>query len=208
MALATYSDLKASIVNFAGRDDLTQTLDDFIDMTEESIYSNTEQPLRIRSMETRETLTGVAGSRFLALPDGHLETRVLLVLSNGERQEMKYVVPAALSVQPTTGTPHYFTVTDQIEFDRPMSSGFTFEIQFYKKPTPLSSTNQTNAVLTNYPSIYLMGALSYMHELTGEEELSARYYQKFMRAIRGAVKGDRQGRYGPTPAGRVQGSIV
>lgn len=208
MALDSYSNLKTAIVNFSGRDDLTTLLDDFIDMAEQEMYFNSQRPLRVRQMETRSTLTTVAGNRFLALPTGYLEPRAMVILRNGERLEMKYVAPAALEVQSTDGLPHYFTITSQIEFDREPDDAYSIEFQHYAKPTALSSASPTNDILDNYPTIYLYGALSALYDYSRELQDSQVYYQKMIEAIMGATKGDKAGRYGPTPAGRVQGSIV
>jgi len=51
MALDTYSNLKASVIAFSGRDDLSSQMDDFISLAEEAIYFNDVFPLRLQSME-------------------------------------------------------------------------------------------------------------------------------------------------------------
>ena len=46
MALDTYANLKATIINFSGRDDLSSVIDDFIDMAEAEMYGNKTQTLQ------------------------------------------------------------------------------------------------------------------------------------------------------------------
>lgn len=207
MALGTYSGLKAAVANFSGRDDLTAIMDDFIDLVEEQIYFNSDAPLRVRQMEARTTLTGTGGSRFLALPADYLANRVLLIENGNTPLEVRYSAPAALTLY-DSGAPQYFTITSQIEFDRELDSAYDFQFQYYLKPTALSSSNQTNDILTNYPSIYLFGCLSQVYDYGTEDQLAEQYYQKMIRAIKGANKGDKSARYGATPAARVQGSIA
>jgi len=62
--------------------------------------------------------------------------------------------------QVSTGRPNFFTIVgNEIQLDRVPDSEYTLEIQYYRKATPLSDSNQTNDILTNHPSIYLFGAL-------------------------------------------------
>lgn len=205
MALDTYSNLKNAIVNFSGRDDLTSLLDDFIDLAEAEMYFNSTMPLRVRQMEQRELIGAFAGDRFTDLPDGFLDIRALVIIAGGETIELKYVAPAALEIKSTNGRPQTFTITDKIEFDRKPDSAYDIDIQFYGKPTALSAANPKNAILTNYPGVYLNGALSFLYDYAREMQDAEMYYGKFIRSIQGAIKGDKSGRYGPTPAGRVQG---
>ena len=74
MALNSYANLKASIIAHSGRDDLSAVIDDFITLAEVLMFAN-ETPLRLRTFEVSETLTTIAGSNTIALPDGFLEAR-------------------------------------------------------------------------------------------------------------------------------------
>lgn len=206
MALGTYSGLKTAIVDFSGRDDLTSLLDDFIDMAEQRMFYNDEMPLRVRQMESRTTLTGTAGNRFLALPADFLEPRALVIIDSSERIELTFNSPSALEIISTNGSPRFYALTDQIEFDRKLDAAYDFELQYYAKPTALADANTTNVILTNYPTVYLYGALSAVYDYVSEDERAERYHQKMIRDIKGAIKGDRTGRYGPAPTSRVNGS--
>ena len=106
----------------------------------------------------------------------------------------------------TSGLPRFFTITDQIEFDRVPDALYTVEFQYIALPTPLSTSNQTNTVLTNNPNIYLFGALKEAFAWAGDTENQVKYEAKFANAIKGANKKDRDGRYGPAPAMRIEGS--
>jgi hypothetical protein len=75
MALNNYANLKAAVIDYSGRDDLSARIDDFIQLCETDIYYNEKTPLRIRTMETTVQLSTVAGTQTLALPTDYLESR-------------------------------------------------------------------------------------------------------------------------------------
>ena len=65
MAISTYAELKTSIANFLARDDLTNEIDDFIDLAESQDIS---RELETRSQDTRTTLTTTADNAYVSLP--------------------------------------------------------------------------------------------------------------------------------------------
>jgi len=206
MALDTYTNLKAAIKAQSTRTEMSDAeIDDFIAMAEADMYSNVD-PIRIRDMESRQTASLSASSRFLALPDSFLEMRRLkLNLSLGD-QDVRFMAPDQMNLDGTSGIPAFYSVTSQLEFNRVPDSAYTIEMQLYKKLTALSSSNETNAILTNYPTIYLFGALWGLWLMAQEEEKAEFYYSKFTQAIKGANTGDKAGKYGSAPFIRIEGS--
>lgn len=205
MALDTYPNLKAAIKRIDGSNNINDLLDDAISLTETEIYHNSQEPLRIRAMETRSTASTSISSRFIALPDNYLDMRGVRLVLSGRNKDIRYATPEAMEVTESSGKPEFFTVTSQIEFDRIPDSVYTLEVAHYAKPTGLSSSNSTNAVLTSYPNIYLMGCLAAVNMFNAEEEKSGFYYNAFIGAIRGANKGDKKGRHGPAPTMKTEG---
>lgn len=198
MALDTYANLKASIRNWSHRNDQPDSLiDDFIDLTETAMW----QLLEIRDMSARTT-SSMGATRFLALPDDFIKMRRLSILSGNRVIDLKYATPESMQVVSTTSQPRFFTVTDQLEFDRVPDSTYTTEMTFFKELTPLSDSNTTNAVLTRFPDVYLSGALHYLYKWGNFDEEAQSYLVKFSDAIKRANKQDRKGRYGPAMAGR------
>ncbi len=208
MSLDTYANLKLTLINWSHRDDTDLNVDDFIDLAESEMFSNSSEPLKLRSGETRATasMDATTPSRYLALPDGYESMRKLRIqIDNGESYEVFYRTPGQLNILSEEGRPDFFTVTSQLEFDRNPDIAYTVEMQYMKKFTPLSSTNTTNYILTDHPTIYLFGGLWALNNWAEEEEKAARYYAQFIRAIRGANKRAKRGRYGPAPVMRVEG---
>lgn len=206
MALDNYANLKATIIDYAGRDDLSSNVDDFIDLAESKMYNNEHATLTVDNFENVTTLQTVAGTNAVALPTGYLSQRSLTITASGAERELFYNTPAAIPKRAASGIPVYFTIeAGNIVFDRTPDGVYDLQFTYLGKPTALSSTNQTNSVLTNYPEIYLYGALSELYKYTSEPDDSASYFNDFISAIRGANKGSRK-RTNPQPQGRVRGS--
>ena len=204
MALSSYSDLKKSIINWSHRDDLDLLIDDFIELAEVEMFSNSAEILQLRGMEARATAsTGV--DQFLALPAGFESMRSMRLIVNDGGGALRFKTPESLVRRSGTGRPAYFTVTDQIEFDVTPDSSYTVEFNYIALPTPLSSVNTTNTVLDNHPNIYLYGALWALFTHADDEAQAQKYYNRFVSGIKGANQADNDGRYGPAPYARVQG---
>ena len=134
--------------------------------------------------------------------------REVTISSKTDDPAIFYRTPSQLKVSDIAGIPEFYTITDYIEFNRVFSSAETVQMQVYRKTLPLDSTNNTNAVLTNYPLIYLYGALWALNAWANREDLEDRYYKRTIKAIRGANMASKEGReanalravvQGPTP---------
>lgn len=126
-------------------------------------------------------------------------------INAGRSEPLRFRTPEQLNIRNSVGMPTFFTITDQIEFDRISDQVYPGEIQYYADFTALSSSNTTNTVLTNHPTIYLFGSLWALNVFTEKPQSAASYYQQFINAIRGANNKDKLGRYGPAPVMRVEG---
>ena len=194
MSIANYSQLKAAIENFSHRTDIKNLLDTFIDLAENKIDTR----LRLRSNETTGDLTASTSSRFLALPASFLQFRRVMVKGN-QNYELQYKAPEAMRVVTTGGRPRYFTVTNQIEFDRVPDQAYTIEVSYYTRLTPLSAASPTNNVLTDHPHLYLSGCLAELYRYARDEQTAQYYDQQFDINLINANKEDARGRHGPAP---------
>jgi hypothetical protein len=208
MAFSNYSELKQEIIDWSHRDDLDLKIDSFIDLAEAEMLSNRVEPIKIIGQDTlaTDTLDSVTPSRFLALPTGFMSHRNLRIIrANTRPHKLTFMTPEQMSISDVAGLPSYFTVTDQIEFEREPDEDYTIEIQYIKDFVALSDANTTNEVLTNNPNIYLFGALWALYKHAVEEQLAAQYYSDFIQAIVGANTRADMGRYGPSPTQTVSG---
>lgn len=207
MSLDTYANLKLEIISWSHRDDLDLKIDTFIDMAESEMYANPVEILKIRDGEVNTSFSTSTSTRFVSLPTGYQSSRKLRIqITNGKSVELEYRTPSQLQILSSTGMPYFYTVTDQIEMERISDQVYTGYIQYFQKFTALSSSNTTNAILTNYPNIYLFGALWALKKHVEMYDEAAVYYQDFINAIKGANKDAKDGRYGPAPIMRIEGA--
>ncbi len=199
MALANYAELKASIVERTGRDDIDSQLDDFIKLTEQEIFNN----LRVREMQGRASLT--SSTRFLTLPSDYQEARRLTPLYQGNYyKSLKAKVPGSVIAldEVSEGIPREYCITDSIELNCiPLGS---VEMHYYKKLTGLSNSNTTNAILTSFPSIYLYGCIAEAYSFSEETEEEQKFRGKFYGAIETANNAAKMS-MGAAPVVQVEG---
>ena len=199
MSLDTFDNLKLEIIDWSHRGDIDLKIDTFIDLAEVEMFSNAVKTLKVRSGETLTTDTASTSSRFLALPSGFLEMRRLRIDADEGFLPLTYRTPEQLNSTDGPARPRFFTVTDQIEFNTVPDEAYTIEFQYLAEFTPLSSSNQTNPVLTLDPNIYLYGALKQAFIWAVDTEEAAKYHDLFIAAIRGANKKFIAGKYGQSP---------
>jgi len=208
MSLDTFSNLKATVIRFSGRDDLSDLVDDFITLAEEKMFNNEDRPLRLRAFETTTTLTTTGGDNFVALPATYMGARSISIVSGGVECELKMTSPNGLRRTNSSGFPTQASIEgSNIIFNTTPDGAYDINLTYYARPTALSTSNPTNSVLTNHPSIYLTGCLAQLYDYTSEPDDSEMYYGKMIRSIKGAMSADNKGRY-PNAASSVRGSIA
>ena len=205
--LDTYDNLVKEIIDWSHRDDLGVKVPDFIQLAENAMYSNEVEVLAIRGMEMISTSTTTG--QYVALPTDFESARSVRLVTGDNGGELRFQAPEQMRKQVATGKPTFVTIIgNEIQFDRVPDSAYTLEIQYYRKEPSLSTLVQTNAILTNHPSIYLYGALAQVYFFSQDEQQALKYTQLFISAIKGANKADKKGRYGPAPSMSIDGMIV
>ena len=206
MALDTYDNLKLEIIDWSHRKDVDLKIDTFIALAETEMYNNSVENLKVRGQESLNSQTLSTITRNLTLPSDYLSMRSIRIQVGDIWRPVYFEAPESLNIRDDNGIPCFFTVTSQIEFDIVSESDYPVEIQYLAKPTALSSSNQTNIVLTDNPSIYLFGSLAALYRWADQPEDYTTYYNQFISAIVGANANYDAGRYGPAPTMRVDGS--
>jgi len=204
MSLTTYAELKTSVISWSHRNDLDLLIDDFIALAEAEMFKGkSHECLQLRDMET--TSTASLNAIELALPDNFQSMRSFRITGDSIT-DLQYKTPQDLYVRTGTGRPAYYTITSQLEFDVAPDETYTAEMVYLKKPTGLSSSNTTNAVLTNHPDIYLFGALWALFVHAVDDMQAQKYYMLFINAIDGANHENEEGQYAVAPYARIQGA--
>ena len=160
MALANYTDLLASVAGWSNRTDLTAIIPDFVALAEARIARN----LRLRRQVTNAAISTVAGTQSVSLPEGFLEIENIGLSSASPQSVLSVVTPEILDrMYPATfnaGQPVvYALLGDTIRLGPTPDSVYTVSVDYYKRWDALAVTD-TNWLLTNYPMVYLAGAMT------------------------------------------------
>lgn len=190
-----YSELKDNI-SYLHRSDITSgdvIVDTFIDLFE----AHVNRTLRCVEMEANSTQTPT--DQYIAFPTDFLELKSIR-LNGSSKRLLEYRTPAQIdALGMTTGIPTYYTVRDgQFEI-APSGAGYSIDLFYFSKITPLSSTDTTNWLIESHPDYYLAGMLLQGYIYTRDDAGIAEYQGKIA-AIESEIKRqDRLKRYGSGP---------
>jgi len=207
MALSNYSDLRESIGKWSHREDVSVLVDDFILMVEKEMFANDQEQLHVKELET--TSSGLTiSSKTESLPTDFLEMREARLEVSDASGELQWRSPMAMSDRTGTGRPIEYTIKgDNIVFNVAPDQTYNIEYTYYADLTNgLSSSNPTNAVLTNYPDIYLFGCLWAANEYASNEARADRFYARFINAIKGANSRSKKNKVAGRPRVQLTGS--
>jgi hypothetical protein len=189
MALATYTDLLASVATYLHRADLTANIPDFVVLAEARIARD----LRIRKQITTTTLTAIAGNQALALPSDWLELENLTVNVSPARNLSYMTVEQLDSKYPTndyTGTPAVYTIeADSLLFGPTPDAAYSIGLIYYAR-FPVLSVATTNWLMTNHPGIYLFSTLAEAAPFIGNDERIAVWDAKYRADFRSLQEQD------------------
>jgi hypothetical protein len=158
MALDTFAGLKATIADYLNRDDLTNVIPSFITLAEAKF----NRKLRVRQMVKRATAT--LDTQYFAFPSDFLQAKEFQLNTNPITY-LQYVTQnqgdyGSSNNYIATGKPQFYTIIGtQIEVIPTPDTGYTGELTYYGKITPLSDSNTSNWLLAYAPDLYLYGAL-------------------------------------------------
>jgi len=180
VALGTYSELQASVADFLERGDLTAVIPDFIKLAEADINSQ----FNLRDGDQNTALTTVPGSRFVALPAGYREAQNFWIeWTYGRGDPLRFVLPELLITYSAPGRPLTWCIDGtNIAFERPVDQAYSVTLRT-SGAVQLSDAAPTNLLLTNYPNVYLYGALREAATYLKDTEALQIWSAKFEEAI-------------------------
>lgn len=160
MAFATYSDLQSEIASILHRSNLTSAIQNFIALAEASI----NRVLRVRVMETDNSLTLSSGARTVALPTGFEEPLSLeLVISGQANEPLEQRLPQQLVINAASNAsrrPEEWAINGtNIEFPNLADQSYSLKLRALSSSFALSDSVTTNWLLTNHPDLYFYGSL-------------------------------------------------
>ena len=194
MALTSYTELKTSIANYLNRSDLNSIIPDFITLAE----SKMNRVLRLRVMQKRVSTTTATGDAFVDLPSDFLEMIQFFVDSN-PNVVLDYVNPTEIeldNLREASGTPQQYSIIgNEIKLNPIPDSTYTLKLTYFGKVPTLSDSNTTNYILSNYPQVYLYGALLEAQPYILNDERITVWMSLYNEAIQLINRDDEQGRY-------------
>lgn len=183
MAIATYSDLKTSVANFIHRSDLTSSIPDFIALAETRINGD----LDARQQDTSYVMTTVAGQNYLDCPSDLISVR-RFAINDTNPDPLNYVAPENFTLESntaTSGSPRKYTIVgSKFYFDPVPDAAYTANLIYKARLSPLSDSNTTNFLLTNFPRVYLYATLSVASSFTRDLDALQLYESKYQESIK------------------------
>jgi len=198
MALANYTDLKASVADFLNRSDLTSVISDFVTMAE----ADFNRTIRVRDMvkRSRAPIT----SQYVKFPPGFMGMKNIDLLTDPVTP-LNYKNLSELDAhrrKDATGKPLYYSIVqDNIEFAPVPDGEYTIEIVYYEKIPALSDTDSTNWLLTAHPDAYLYGSLMHSAPYLQADERIGVWAGKYQQIIEQIMASDEKIQFsGSTPS--------
>jgi hypothetical protein len=181
MALSDYTELQASIAGWLIRDDLTAVIPDFIRLAEVRLATD----FKTQHLITETTIVTDASSK--ALPANN-KGIISAYLSTNPLTPLDYMTPdefASRNAASESGKPLAFTVKGQtIYFGPTPDSSYNCILSHYETPSLI--TDNTNSLLTNYPTLYLYASLIEASDYLQED--SSRWETKYLSALDSALE--------------------
>lgn len=179
MAITTYAELKSAIADWLNRDDLTDTIGNFISLAEAQF----NRSIRHRKMVVRSDAT--LDTPYFAVPGDWLQT-IRFQLSTNPVTPLLFVTPEQAleesQVYSAAQQPLFYTmIGEQFQVVPAPDSSYDAELLYYAKIPSLSTTTTTNWLLSESPDLYLYGALVQSAPYLKEDErvgVWAGLYQK------------------------------
>jgi hypothetical protein len=188
MSITNYTDLQAALASNSNRSDLTSLIPDFIALAEAEM----QRRLKLVDFETTATVTITGGSG--SLPTGFAGHRAAK-WDGDEDRSLRYITPDRFNALTNIVTvPTFYTVVGSTLKVMSQETG-SVELTYNARFTPLSGSNATNAIVTNYPDAYFYGSLIHLYDHTRNDKMVARYEGKFQKVIDQIIKDHKERKY-------------
>lgn len=156
MSISTNAELLTAITNWTHRDGLSSYTQDFVTLGESRIYSD----LRVRAMESTVASTIAAGA--ISVPSTYIELKKAYISSTSPyipltRKTTDWIYER-FPTRSSEAKPQFIgREGSNFIFGPYPDSTYTVTLLHWARPAALSSA--LNTIFTNYPGLYLFGAL-------------------------------------------------
>ena len=195
MSITTYAELQTVIADFLDRDDQTERIKTFIQLSE------AEMSRKLRHWRMERRVNAVLDTQYTALPNDFFEPIRLSITSNDtytlELTNLNELSNQRMRNLNTTGRPKLYAITDgTIEVWPAPDADYTVEMIYYSDIDALTTSNTSNWVLQYYPDAYLYGALIHSAPFLGEDARMTTWAALFQNAIDGINRDSEKSKYG------------
>lgn len=170
MAIDTYAKLQSEILDTLDRNDLVSDVSEYTPGTIEGAVkraiAKTENRIlrRVKTnvFEASTSVSTVAGTETISLPSDYAMMKMLAPTGTDTTPLAQKDLTTLNNDNPSTatGTPKSYAPFGTLLYLRPIpASVIVLKMFYYLKPSPLSASNTSNAILTNYPDLLLYGSL-------------------------------------------------
>jgi hypothetical protein len=180
MSITTYAELKTALATWLNRSDsdIDARAAEFIALGEGRMRGDRRLRLRVSMFET--TLVTVAGTSTVLLPGDYQQAVSIYRDGDPKRPltQMSGEQLASIYAGNTSGEPSAYTVQGYyLKLGPTPDAAYTLYMLYYYSFPALSVSQTTNALLTNYPNVYLYAALAEAPEylIDGNVNWSAKY---------------------------------
>ena len=173
--ITDYASLLEVVADEAHRTDLAAKIPRFVQLTEAKLFND----VTLKALET--SVTGTSTGGVIDLPVSIDAIQRITITTNGRDYPLDYTSPNGV-VHLLTGEPIRYTVADG-EIKLLPSTAYAYTLYYIPKASPLSASNTTNDILTNYPDVYLHGCMHYLGKHTQDAQLADSSLNEFNEAI-------------------------
>lgn len=161
------------------RSDLAARVPDFIVLAESRI----NRLAKVRGMSIDAPLLMTPGSRFVALPADYVAPSAVWLEYDQPREMLTALVPEQMPLSPDAGRPSYWAVDGtMLAFNRVPDQAYPITLR-YRARFKLTAAVPTNYLLTQYPDLYLYGALLESAPFIGADERVGLWKGMFDQAV-------------------------
>ena len=157
LALANYTDLQATALDFMERTGVTA---DTAAVPAWVALAEARLNREIGAVETDASLTGTLNSRTIDISSQSMVQPIALMLAETsiDEREVLFRADGTFPYLTTSGRPDFVCVDGtNLKFDRPLDDTYPFRLRFRQKFR--LATASTNWLLTNHPDVYLAATL-------------------------------------------------
>jgi len=185
MSLSNYADLKAAIATWVNREDLADTIPDFIRLAEARIY----RVLRVPSLEVTTSLSISTVTGKANIPSDFLEARDLILEGNSKTVQLTRRPYGEVQANANTNNKgssvpgDWARIAQEIIVAPFPDAEYTIKLYYYKQLAALSDNNQTNYLTDQAPDLILFGALAEAAIYLKDPDMESVWERKFAGAL-------------------------